>query len=41
MTMMIEHEISYYILKVFVWGAIVMLAYEAMAASKRLGGDDE
>ena len=30
-----DHEISHYILKVFVWGAIIMITYEAMAASKR------
>ena len=33
-----EHDISYWVLKVFVWGAIWAIAFEAMAANKRLGG---
>tara|TARA_B110000444_G_C18644643_1_gene503128 strand:+ start:131 stop:235 length:105 start_codon:yes stop_codon:yes gene_type:complete len=33
-----EHEASYWILKVFIWGAIWMIAFEAMAANKRQGG---
>jgi hypothetical protein len=33
-----EHDIGYYVLKVFVWGAIWAIAFEAMAANKRLGG---
>ena len=33
-----EHDIGYYVLKVFVWGAIWAIAFEAMAADKRLGG---
>jgi hypothetical protein len=33
-----EHEISYYVLKIFAWGAIWAIAFEAMAANKRQGG---
>ena len=33
-----EHDIGYYVLKVFVWGAIWAIAFEAMAANNRLGG---
>ena len=33
-----EHDIGYYVLKVFVWGAIWAIAFEAMAENKRLGG---
>ena len=33
-----EHDIGYYVLKVFVGGAIWAIAFEAMAANKRLGG---
>ena len=33
-----EHEISYYVLKIFVWGTIWAIVFEALAANKRLGG---
>jgi hypothetical protein len=35
-----EHDISYWVLKVFVWGAIWAIVFEAIGANNRLRGSD-
>jgi hypothetical protein len=32
-----EHETSYWVMKVVIWGVIWLIAFEAMAANKRQG----